>query len=650
MVSTQVYSEEVKRFTANTGLTSSLSNPHQFLPAEQAFQLSSEQKEQELILRFQVTPNYYLYKDRFKFQVENGNAILGQAFYSIESEWKDDAEFGRVAVFQQNVTITLPIQGSGQVLVTWQGCANAGLCYPPQTQLVSVSGKLGHLSTLPVSTKDSKDISITIPSLVPTVTYELADDTVETIHAERTQLPSAIANSLPHPNTISTEKINAGLPSPSTDSPIDLSHRPLLALFTLWLLGLGLAFTPCVLPMLPIVAGIVARQHAQNARQGFILAFSYGVGVASSYALLGALVSVFGGQANLSLWLQHPAVLLSFSALFVVLALSSFDVFHLQLPVSWQQKLDQLSQQGRAGSILGTWLMGFFSALVVSPCVSAPLAGVLLSVSTLGDPVIGAAALFCLGFGLSTPLMILGASEGKFMPKAGLWLNRVKQSFGILLIAVALVLVGRVINSPLLLVLWGLLVAGTGFWLNLWGGKWRVLWRSISYLCLIWGACLLIGAASGNTDPLQPLSNWRANFQTLISPANNTTANPDSHGFQTVDNSADLDHLITQAYANNQKVLVDFYADWCVSCKEIERNVFASPDVQQQLQGWVLVRMDITQNTADQRGLLQKYQLFGPPALLFFEQGLEVSDARVVGDVSKSDFLSHVNQHFFSSR
>ena len=643
------YANDLKRFGATNTATSTTKAPS-FLPAEQAFQLAAEQKDQELNLTFNITPNYYLYKDHFKFQVKSGNAIIGQAFYSAQPEWKDDAEFGRVQVFHESVTVTLPVNGSGELTVIWQGCADAGLCYAPQSQVVTLSSVISRPSIISspsatISNATSTDVSvakdafIAIPTLIPTASYELVDEEDPSKSVIQTsQLPVATV----------PETFNQAAPiANAANDPFDLKNNPFLALFTLFALGIGLAFTPCVLPMLPIVAGIVARQHASNARQGFFLAFAYGVGVASSYALLGALVSLFGSQANLSLWLQHPVVLVAFSALFVLLALASFDVFHLQLPSSWQHRLDNLSKKGKAGSFVGTWLMGFFSALVVSPCVSAPLAGVLLSVSTLGEPLMGAIALFALGLGLSTPLMFLGASEGRFMPKAGLWLNRVKQTFGIMLLGVAVILLSRVINGSMVLVLWAILSVGTGFWLNLWMGKWRIIWRSASYVLLIWGATLLVGAATGGTNPLQPLDFIRSSTPSIAS-SSPTTNNPvvTTADFQAIPNINELDAVIAAATANNQRVLVDFYADWCVSCKVMDREIFAQADVQQQLNSWLLLRVDVTKNTDDDRALMERFQIFGPPAILFFEQGRELSDKRIIGEVNKNTFVTHINHYF----
>lgn len=636
------YGEELKRFGGGSSAIAT-TNKTQFLKAEEAFTLQYEQKGQELILNFNIAPNYYLYKERFKFQVEGGNAILGQAYFNREPEWKDDAEFGRVQVFHESLTVTMPAKGAGNILVRWQGCADAGLCYAPQEQMISLAG--ANTSSAPLintNTVNRELVSIPIPTLIPRVTYDVVEeqpqptnDDVQVIEINNSNTPKLISKNtatLILPTEQTAVQNPPELATPAANTGFKLPHNPILAILTLYVLGLGLAFTPCVLPMLPIVANIVARQHANNARQGFFLAFSYAVGVASSYGLLGILVSIFGGQVNLSAWLQHPTVLISFSVLFIILALASFDVFHLQLPQSWQHRLDQLSKTGKAGSFIGTWLTGFFSALVVSPCVSAPLAGVLLSVSTLGNPIIGGTALFMLGLGLSTPLMILGASEGKFMPKAGLWLNRVKQSFGVLLLAVAVSLLSRVITGSSMLFLWAALCVGSGFWINQWGGKWRVVWRSLSYMLLIWGATLLVGAALGSNDPIKPLAAIQKN--TFVA----SPSAPQQHTIHSID---ELQQYLSQAQQENKMVLVDFYADWCVSCKIMERDIFSQADVQSQLQNWILIKADVTQNSASERLLQQQLSVFGPPALILFKDGQETS--RLVGEVTKSQFLDHLS-------
>ena len=582
---------------------------HRFLPVEQAFQMTARQDGQDLRVQFSVTPGHYLYRNRFRFDVDGGSVILGQPAFNHAPAVKDDPEFGKVPVYHEDVLVTLKVTGKGDVRIGWQGCAEAGLCYPPQSQTVPVDAA----ASTPDLRITPQELSIPIPTIVPTVSYQEDNDT-------------------------SPAEVIAPSPAPATGAdPFGLGQRPLLAFATLWLLGLGLAFTPCVLPMLPIVAGIVARQHASNARQGFLLAFSYALGVAGSYGLIGALVALFGSQANISLWLQHPAVLILFAGLFIVLALSSFDIFHLQLPSSWQHRLDELSRKGKAGSYAGSAIMGFFSALVVSPCVSAPLAGVLISVSTTGNPATGFLALALLGFGLSTPLMVLGASEGRLMPKSGLWMNRVKQSFGLMMVGVAIGLLARLLPGSLVLFLWAVLAAGTGFWLNLWGGHWRPVWRTLSYICLLWSAALVAGAASGGDNPWQPLARITA------SPAQAAAvAAPE---YRVVKGGIELDALLEEARRNGRGLMLDVSAEWCVSCRQMDREIFSNATVMAPLHGWLLVRGDVTENTPATRELLKRFGLFGPPAVLFFRNGAELPEARIVGETDAPGFTRHLTSH-----
>ncbi|HEX5278026.1 MAG TPA: protein-disulfide reductase DsbD [Fluviicoccus sp.] len=605
--------EGLKRFGSSPPPVSSAGAARDFLPAEQAFRLTANPQGDHLALQFTVTPGYYLYKDRFRFKVASGNVILGEARFNHAPEWKDDAEFGRVLVYHGDVLVSLQVSGQGEIQIGWQGCADAGLCYPPQSQLVPVSAA----ARTPDIRITPKDVAIPIPTIVPTITYDLTDETAVT----------------DAPETVNEA---ARAVSPPASDTFNLSDRPLLALLTLWLLGLGLAFTPCVLPMLPILAGIVARQHAGNARQGFLLALAYGIGVAISYGSIGGMVALFGAQANLALWLQHPVVLAVFSLLFAVLALASFDVFHLQLPSGLQHALDAMSRKGKAGSYAGTVVIGFFSALVVSPCVSAPLAGVLLTVSAIGEPLTGFAALFALGTGLSTPLMVLGASEGRFLPKSGLWMHRVKQAFGVMLLGVSITLLNRMLPGPASLFLWAVLSAGTAFWLNLWGGKWRVLWRTLAWTGLIWSAALLAGAASGGSNPLQPLEHLGRGEAAPAAAGNE---------FRTIRGSLELDALLEESRRTGRPLLLDFYADWCVSCKIMDREIFGQAAVQQKLGNWLLVRADITENTPASRQLLERFRLFGPPAILFFHLGVEMPEARIVGEVSLPGFEAHLVRH-----
>lgn len=555
-------------------------NAGKFLTADQAFQLIPSSSADGFLLDFQVTPQYYLYRDRFKFEKVDGDITIGSPEFTAVGEWKDDPTFGRVKVYHENIQINLPVQGNGRLRVTWQGCADAGLCYPPQDEVLDVGNGTA------ASLTDTANTSTLTP----------------------------------------TEPANASAEKP---------YR-LLILFAL---GLGLAFTPCILPMLPILASIVARQHTSSALRGFLLALAYVLGVATIYALIGFLVALFGQQINLPSWFQRPAVLIGFSAIFFVLALSLFGLFELRLPTRITTLFDRIGKRQQGGALLGSYLIGIFSALVVSPCVSAPLVGVLLHVSTTGDALYGASALLVMALGMGAPLLLLGVTEGRLLPKAGHWMNEVKTFFGLMLLFVAAELLTRLVPAPLALALYALCTTATGFWLwQLYTGARKhldILTRTLAFSVLSYAFILIVGAASGGDDPLRPLAQISSQPQAA-------TATP----FVRIKTSADLDRELAKAASEGKVLMLDFYADWCVSCKVMERSVFRKPDVAERLARLHIVQADVTANDVEDRALLKRFLLLGPPTILFFNQnGQEITPARLVGEKTASDFIKHLNAH-----
>ena len=454
-----------------------------------------------------------------------------------------------------------------------------------------------------------------------------------------TALPEPISNtSTAATSTADTSLIANAQPSttfPVNESssmvsdPFGLADHTLVALGLLFLAGLGLAFTPCVLPMLPIVANLVATQHRRSAGHGFLLAAGYALGVACSYALLGALVALFGHQLNLIAWSQQPAILIGFAVIFVVLALHSFDLFELRLPQFIRGRVERVGQYGQSakwsGSVIGCWVAGFFSALIVSPCLSAPLAGVLLSVSTAGNPWLGALALFCLGLGLGVPLMILGATEGRFLPKAGNWLNWVRRGFGLLLFGVALILLNRVFQTSWMLLLWAVLSGFFALWLWYWAGRGRLLSKVLSVLVGIFAVLQVVGAALGATDPIRPLSPLLVQKQTA----------------QSVDTIYTLAQL-RQYQQQHPRLLVELTADWCISCKIVERELFLqnpAPELQQ----WTRVKLDVSQTTPESHAVLKALNVFGPPALMLYQDGQQVE--QLLGEPEPQAFRTVLQQH-----
>ena len=386
--------------------------------------------------------------------------------------------------------------------------------------------------------------------------------------------------------------------------------------------------------MLPIVANIVARQQNPTVKKGVILTTSYAIGVSIAYGILGAVIAVFGESLGIIGWLQNPIILISFAVVFVLLALYMLEVFTIRLPRFITNKMQGLSQAGdsKLGSAGGSLAAGFLSALVVSPCVSAPLFGALLAVSTIGSPLLGFAALFMLGFGLSAPLILIGATQGSIMPKAGEWMNWVKQGFALLLFAVALLLIERVFISPVMLLVWALWFMVVATWAWSWLGKGRMLSQAIGLVAGIWATTLIIGAALGNDDSLHPLKSLSATPMLVQSAEGqasglNNAANTSDEKITTL---AELDVII----AANPRVLVDVTADWCIECRIMDKNLFTNRPAQ--MQGWQLVRLDITETTEDSKAILARYKLFGPPTLLYYQDGQLVQ--KQVGEVGRAEF------------
>ena len=657
-----------------------------FLSVDKAFQVTSSSKAvkagTQLSINFDITPEHYVYKNQLKLTLPAGVTAAPFTF-SQTPVLIDDPTFGKVPVFDQKnmvATTTLSINGksidNAAVVIGWQGCAKAGLCYPPEkikttVDIVASSPQAGVNTTNNVTgvakgdvnqetTTDANSVNNSNSVTTSEAPNATSIDSTEAMSAEAEQAlaeedevidyalldDEALDGELGATNTISgADTLLADNAVPTNDTlatadnladgdPFGLAKHPWLALGLLFLAGLGLALTPCVLPMLPIVANIVARQQNPTVKKGVILTTSYAIGVSIAYGILGAVIAVFGESLGIIGWLQNPIILISFAVIFVLLALYMLEVFTIRLPHFISSKMQGLSQAGdsKLGSAGGSLAAGFLSALVVSPCVSAPLFGALLAVSTIGNPLLGFAALFMLGFGLSAPLILIGATQGKIMPKAGEWMNWVKQGFALLLFAVALLLIERVFISSVMLLVWALWFMVVATWAWSWRGKGRMLSQAIGLIAGIWAATLVIGAALGNDDSLHPLASLSA-APMLVQSANgqagaqnNATNNSDKH----ITTLAELD-VITAA---NPKILVDLTADWCIECRIMDKNLFTNRPIQ--MQDWQLVRLDITETTADSKAILARYKLFGPPTLLYYQDGQLVQ--KQVGEIGRAEF------------
>ena len=542
-----------------------------FLPANKAFVFTSEPLPSgETRLHWQITDQYYLYKKRFKFD----GLDAAQTPVLPQGQEHSDEFFGATQVYRNSLELLIPAGASGQVKVSWQGCADAGLCYPPQSQTVDLGG------TQPAA---------------------------EQGQAQDQSLASS------------------------------LQQRSLgWSLLLFFGLGLLLAFTPCSLPMLPILAGLVVGSGASPGR-GFAVAGSYVLSMALVYASLGVLAALLG--ANLQALLQQPWLLGSFAALFVLLALPMFGFFELQLPGALRDRLESAGRGRKGGSLIGAGVLGALSGLLVGPCMTAPLAGALLYIAQSGNAVQGGLVLFTLGVGIGMPLLLLVTVGSRFLPKPGAWMNLMKGLFGFLFLGTALLLVRPVLDESLWLALWGvllLIVAG-----SLWQQaqqflRVKALFAPLGLLAGLWGSLMLIGAAGGSTDPWQPLQVYTAK---TVAGSPSQTAHD---AFITVNTPADLERELAAAKAQGQWVMLDYYADWCVSCKVMEKKVFGQPQVMQALNGVRLLRLDVTDDTVASRDLLSRYQVPGPPTFIWIgPNGIERRAQRITGEVNAETFLNN---------
>lgn len=567
----------------------------EFLPVDEAFALSTEVADDGALLAYWDMPDgYYLYRHRFDFTLKDPEAATLGVPELPPGKDKVDEYFGAVEVYYHRAQARVPIRdarGPLEVGISYQGCAEAGLCYPPERRWVVV------------------DAAFSAPA-APTAPAAESAPVTGAPATEEQQLATALAE--------------RGL---------------LLAMALFFLGGIGLAFTPCVLPMVPILSSIIVGDTETPTRwRAFSLSLAYVLGMAFTYAAVGTLMGLFGASLNLQAALQSPPVLIVFAALFVLLSLAMFGFYELRLPQRWQNALDALGGRVGGGKHLGVLVMGALSALVVSPCVSAPLAGALIYISASQDAVLGAAALLALGLGMGVPLLIIGSSGGHLLPRAGAWMNAVKAVFGVGLLAVAIWLLERVVPGPVSLVLWAALLIGSGAYL---GGLdaaakagWGNLRKAAGFAAAIYGVLLLIGAASGANDPLRPLQNF--------------TAAPSAEEggemqWRAVGSLADVRAEIDAGADAGRLTLLDLYADWCISCKIMERSVFPVPVVASRLAEFHLLRADVTANDAKDKELLNAFGLFGPPSLVFFDRdGRELKRLRVQGEIGAKALADHL--------
>lgn len=639
------------------GIRIGASGEDEFLDPEVAFVLSAAAAGPDAIeTRWDIAEGYYLYRKKFRFKAADGSgASLGKAGFPT-GKIRDDEYFGPMEVYYDSVAALVPVAravpagaGAGSAIdvdITYQGCADAGLCYPPITKTVSLllpaaladtgagAAPGGGVSRL----LDPKDRGET-----PKLTRLQAPDVVG-IAPGAPRLPdlgaAGVAPSVPGlPGLGATDAEPFELPEQDRVAAALMSGNRWLVILSLFGAGLLLTFTPCVLPMVPILTSIIVgrgadRQSGVTTRRAFMLSLIYVLAMALTYTVAGVLAGLFG--ANLAAAFQDPWIVSAFALVFVLLALSMFGFYDLQIPTSWQARLAALSHRQRGGTYAGVGVMGALSALIVGPCVAAPLAGVLIYIGRTGDPVLGGIALFALGMGMGAPLIVAGVSAGKLLPKAGGWMNAVKAVFGVMLLAVAIYLLERVVPEPVALLLWAALFIVCAIYmgaldsLTAESGGWRRLWKGAGLVMLVYGVLVMVGVAGGGGDLFRPLKG--------IGLLAGEGAGREFE-FRQVKGIDGLNAELGPAAARSQVVMFDYYADWCVSCKEMERFTFSDPAVQAALSNVLLLQTDVTANDAADKALLAEFDLFGPPAILFFgPDGRERRDLRVVGFMNAGDF------------
>ncbi|MBL0038659.1 MAG: protein-disulfide reductase DsbD [Nitrosomonadales bacterium] len=551
-----------------------------------------------LLANFKITPGYYLYRDKVRFTLSGDSAkVAGVKITNVsmpKGEMKSDPNFGDMAVFHQPFQAVITLERNNNtaqditLAASYQGCKENDLCYAPI----------------------DKQFSITLPKASLTTTPQMQASP---------QAAQAVA------------------------MPDDSESTQLAKLFkqgSFWLIvtfffgaGLLLAFTPCVLPMIPILSGIiVGRSSHPTKMHGFLLSLAYVLGMALTYAAIGVAAGLSG--TLLSSALQTPWALGSFAAVFVLLSLSMFGFYELQLPSALQSKLTNTSNRLHGGHLSGVFVMGALSAVIVSPCVAAPMAAALLYIGQTHDAWLGGTALFALAMGMGLPLLLIGASAGALLPKAGAWMEAVKRFFGVLMLALAIWLISTLIPLSIQMLLWATLLVLSAIYMHALdalpnnASGWQKLWKGIGILALLLGSAYLIGALSGARDILRPLAAL----------GNGQAAAASTLQFVRVKNVAELDARIAQA--NGKTVMLDFYADWCISCKEMERYTFTDIKVQAKLKNAVLLQVDVTANSNEDKAVLKRFELFGPPAILFFDaQGREQGSRRIIGYQDAGQFL-----------
>ncbi|MCH9645211.1 MAG: protein-disulfide reductase DsbD [Proteobacteria bacterium] len=570
------------------------------LPADEAFTFTVDAiNANTLVASWDIHPEYYLYHDKFFVDVK------GAEFDTInfpEGKIKDDPLFGKVQIHKGKLDITLPLKNiqtqNINFTVRYQGCWTGGICYPPQEKILDL--------TLPVQDKTT-----------PTSASNQSSNPAPTVGVEA---PASLNE---------TDKIAALLQQ-------DNIFWVLLSFFGF---GLLLSLTPCVFPMIPILSGIIVGQKGEiTTRKALVMSIVFVLAMSVTYSIAGVLAGYFG--ENFQVLFQTPWVLVVFSLVFVALAFSMFGYFEIQLPAGLQAKITNMSNKQEGGHLIGVAVMGFLSALIVGPCVAPPLAGALIYIGQTGDALLGGLSLFVMSLGMGAPLILIGAGVSK-LPRAGGWMDNVKYIFGILMLAVAIWLLERIIPSIASLALWAAIFSISPIAMGVLNkltdtpSAWTRIFKAIGLLFMFYGILLWGLVARGGGDMLAPLAGWGGS---------NTQSEQVHIQFEKIKSIDDLNQVLARSQKSNQIVMLDFYADWCISCKEIERFVFSNNEVVNNMKDVISVQADVTKNDALDKALMAKFNIIGPPGILFFKQGVEQRPQRIIGEINAQGFLTRLNQ------
>ena len=578
-------------------------NEEEVLEPDQAFQFSMDVADSNTLMAYwQIAPDHYMYRGKISFDLADGQTVQLGSVQLPAGEKKHDEFFGDIEVYHDQVEARIPLirtslePSTVQLTATYQGCAEkTGICYPPIKKTLNLA--------LPAATSLATTGDAVSPATQPEVI------------SEQDQIAASLA-----------------------------SGNTLLIILTFFGFGLLLAFTPCVFPMIPILSSIIVGQgESITTRKAFFMSLTYVLAMALTYTVAGVIAGWFG--ENLQAAFQNPWVLGSFAAVFVALSLSMFGFYELQMPSALQSRLTEISNRQQGGTLIGVAVMGFLSALIVGPCVAAPLAGALIYIGQTGDAILGGAALFALSLGMGAPLIAIGTSAGKLLPKAGGWMDAIKAVFGVLLLAVAIWMLERVIPPAVTMLLWAVLLIVSAVYMKALdslspeSGGWQKLWKGIGVVLLVLGSLQLIGAAAGGRDYLQPLKGLQLGM-------GSGTASSEQHlAFKRIKSVDDLQRELASASNQGKLVMLDFYADWCVYCKDYEKYVFTDPRVQQTLSNVVLLQADVTANDEQDKALLKHVKVTAPPAILFFDKhSTEMRGYRLVGSMDADEFLAHLGK------